>query len=83
MFLQNQDPSEIDCITLDDDSSEIADNENEVITGAVVANNKGFLVIDPEKYSVDQSEIKCDFAPKAGMFIYLNKWGRLKPIILL
>jgi hypothetical protein len=69
MFLQNQDPSEIECITLDDDS-EMA--ENEVITGAVVANNKGFLVIDPEQYSVDQSEIKCDFAPKAGMFHNLS-----------
>jgi hypothetical protein len=65
MFLKKEDPLEIECITLDDDY-QMADEE--VVTGAVVANNKGFLVIEPEKYSVYQSEIKCDFTPKAGIF---------------
>lgn len=62
--MENEEQNNIECITLDDDHQMA---EKEVITGAVVLNNKGFLVIEPEGYSVNQSEIKCSFTPKAGI----------------
>lgn len=64
---------QIECITLDEGDQIMTADEEEVIkTGVIVTNNNGFLCIDPNECSVNQSEIKCTFTPKAGWLQHIK-----------